>query len=87
LDEEKSKHGSLAQQNGFDPAFLHSLLRLVKGSAQQLPEKSVINMLWLLIPVSDWPFIMIGPGGLVLVVSSLFAVPVLVLWVGLEKSK
>ncbi len=30
---------------------------------------------------------MIGPGGLVLVVSSLYAVPVLVLWVGLEKSK
>jgi hypothetical protein len=44
-------------------------------------------MLWLLIPVSDWPIIMIGPSGLVLVVSSLFAVPVLVLWVGLEKSK
>ncbi len=34
--------------------------------------------------VSDWPVIMIGPSGLLLVVS---AVPVLVLWVGLEKSK
>jgi hypothetical protein len=44
-------------------------------------------MLWLLIPVSDWPIIMIGPGGLVLVVSPLSAVPVLVSWVGLEKSK
>ncbi len=56
-------------------------------ASQQLPEKSVINMLWLLIPVSDWPIIMIGPGGLVLVVSPLSAVPVLVSWVGLEKSK
>jgi hypothetical protein len=26
---EKSKHASLAQQNGFGPAFLQSLLRLV----------------------------------------------------------
>jgi hypothetical protein len=33
LDEEKSKHVSLAQQNGFGPAFLQSLL-LVKGTAK-----------------------------------------------------
>jgi hypothetical protein len=30
---------------------------------------------------------MIGPGGLVLVVPHLFAVPISVLWVGLQKSK
>jgi hypothetical protein len=30
---------------------------------------------------------MIGPGGSLLVVSHLFAVPVSVLWVGLQKSK
>jgi hypothetical protein len=30
---------------------------------------------------------MIGPGALLLVVSHLFAVPVLVLWVGLGKKK
>jgi hypothetical protein len=30
---------------------------------------------------------LIGPGGLLLGVSQLFAVPVLVLWVELEKSK
>jgi hypothetical protein len=30
---------------------------------------------------------MIGPGGLLLVVSHLFAVPILVLWVGLRKQK
>jgi len=28
-----------------------------------------------LLPVSNWPIIMIGPGGLLLVVSHLFAVP------------
>jgi hypothetical protein len=32
LDEEKPKHTSLAQQNGFGIAFLHSLLRLIKGT-------------------------------------------------------
>jgi hypothetical protein len=31
LDEEKSKHAGLARQNAFGTAFLHSLLRLVKG--------------------------------------------------------
>jgi hypothetical protein len=30
MDEEKSQHAGLAQQNGFEPAFLHSVLRLVK---------------------------------------------------------
>jgi hypothetical protein len=34
LDKEKSKHASLARQNGFGPVFLHSLLRLVKGTAK-----------------------------------------------------
>jgi hypothetical protein len=43
-------------------------------------------MIQLLLPVSDRPTIMIGAGRLLLVVSHLFAVPVLILWVGLEKS-
>jgi hypothetical protein len=43
-------------------------------------------MIQLLLPVSDRPTIMIGAGGLLLVVSHLFAVTVLILWVGLEKS-
>jgi hypothetical protein len=34
LDEEKPRHASLAQQNGFGPAFLHSLLKLVEGTAK-----------------------------------------------------
>jgi len=29
--EDKSKHASLAQQNGFGPAFSHRMLRLGKG--------------------------------------------------------
>jgi hypothetical protein len=34
LDEEKSEYSSLAQQIGFDRAFMYSLLRLVKGIAK-----------------------------------------------------
>ncbi len=47
LDEEKSTYGGLAQENGFDPAFLHIFLRLVKGTAKpnSLLKKSVVNMI------------------------------------------
>jgi hypothetical protein len=62
----------LAQQNGCGPAILHSLLRRVKGTTK---------------PDVDWLDSLIGPGGLLLVVPQLFAVLVLVLWTGLEKSK
>jgi hypothetical protein len=34
LDDEKSKHAILAQQNGFAPEFLHRMLRLAKGTAK-----------------------------------------------------
>jgi hypothetical protein len=34
LDQEKSKHATLAQQSGFGRAFLHRMLRLVKGMAK-----------------------------------------------------
>jgi hypothetical protein len=34
LDEGKSKHAGSTPQNGFGPAFLHNLLRLVKGTAK-----------------------------------------------------
>jgi hypothetical protein len=36
LDEEKSKHASLAQQIVFDPALLHMGLRLAKGTAKPI---------------------------------------------------
>jgi hypothetical protein len=45
------------------------LLRLVKGTAE---------------PAVDWVDSLIGPGGLLLVVSYLFTIPVLVLWLVLE---
>jgi hypothetical protein len=42
LDEEKAtQHTSLAQQNGFGPVFMLSLLRLVKGTTK----KRLINMI------------------------------------------
>jgi hypothetical protein len=47
----------------------------------------VINMIRVLVNVSNWPVIMIGPGGLLLVVPHLFAVPVSVLCVGLQINK
>jgi hypothetical protein len=34
LDEEKSKHVDLGQQNGFGPTFLHRMLRLAKCMAK-----------------------------------------------------
>jgi hypothetical protein len=42
-------------------------------------------MIRLLLSVSDLPIIMIGPGGWLLVVHYRFAVPVSVLWVGLQR--
>ncbi len=38
-----------------------------------------------MLSVPHWPIIMIRPGGLLLVVPHLFAVPVSVLWVGFAK--
>jgi hypothetical protein len=61
----KSKHASLVQQNGFGTTgtiFFHRMLRLVKHTAE---------------PVVDSLDSLIGPGGVLLVVSHLFAVPVL----------
>jgi hypothetical protein len=63
------------------------LLRLAKRRKQSCApakkEKTIINVICLLLlPVFDWPNIMIGPGGLLLVVSHLFAVPVKNLVVG-----
>jgi hypothetical protein len=48
----------LAKQNGFDPAFLQSMLRVEKSLAK-------------LTPAIDWLDGLIGPGGLLLVASHL----------------
>jgi hypothetical protein len=47
LDEEKSKHAGLAQENGFDVAYLHSLPRSIQSLAKlgTCPKRSVINMI------------------------------------------
>ncbi len=60
-EEEKWKHVGLAPQNGFWLAFLHTLLRPVR----ELQERSVVNMIWPLLPFSDSPILMIVPGALV----------------------
>jgi hypothetical protein len=74
--EEKSKHASLAQKNGFASTFASAEEWKRHNKDVHLPEKTVINMIGLPLPVSDWPIIMIGPSGLLLVISRLFAVPV-----------
>jgi len=54
----------LAEQNDFGPTFLHSLLSLVKGTAE-------CNS------AGDWLDSLIGSCALVLVLSRLLAAPVL----------
>jgi hypothetical protein len=67
--------------------WLHIIAQwLVKGAAMLCTCRKECNKYDLtLITVSDWPIIMIGPGGLLLVIPRLFAVSLFVLWVGLQK--
>ncbi len=60
LHEEKSKHAGLAQQNSFGPAFFAEDTGAAKGRTHQT-----------LTPAVDWLDNLIGPGGLLLVVSHL----------------
>jgi len=77
----------LAEENGFGSALLHSLLWLVKGTAMLCTWRKEFNKYDLtVLSVSDWPRVMIGAGGLLLVLPQLFAVPVSILWVGLQKN-
>jgi hypothetical protein len=41
-----------------------------RSKGVQLLEKSVINMIWQLPPVFDWPNIVIGPGDFLVVVPT-----------------
>jgi hypothetical protein len=43
LDEEKSKHAGLAQQNGFGSAYLHCSWLLVKGAAKMCTFRKECN--------------------------------------------
>ncbi len=74
LDEEKSKHFGLVQQNDFNPTFL--LMMMSYRKAQQS-----------LRPIVDWLNGLIGPNGLLLMISHFFCNLNLVLRVELEKSK
>jgi hypothetical protein len=77
LNEEKSKHACLAQQQGIGPEFLHRMMMLkVVRDTTTRPYTS-----------HDWLDSLICRDGLLLVVSHLFAIPILVLWVRLKKSK
>jgi len=67
VDEEKVKYAGLGQENCFAQ---HNWWKAPQCSAPAL-----INMIWLLVSIFNWPIIMIGPGGLLLVVPHLFAVP------------
>jgi hypothetical protein len=62
------------------PVWLSKMI-LAQHFLHGLPRHSLIT------PAIDWLDSLIGPAGLLLVVSHLFAIPVLVLWVGLEKCK
>jgi hypothetical protein len=65
-----------------------SLLSLVNPQQRCTPaEKSVINKIWLVLLIFDWPIIMIRPGGLLLVVPTYLQFPVQFYGWGLEKSK
>ncbi len=83
VDEEKWKHAQISSAKWFGPRDFAGLVRLVK--VMHLPEKSVINIIWLLFPVSHWSIIMIGDGELLLIVSHLFAVSVFILGLRLKK--
>jgi hypothetical protein len=65
----KLKPGSLARENSFAFAIFAEFAEAGKrrNKAVHLLEKRVISMIRLLILVSDWPIIMIDPGGLLLV--------------------
>jgi hypothetical protein len=62
LDEEKSKHASLAQQNDFGPTCLLFTKKLVQGTGKKLctcqREECNKNMIsdyyYCLLPVSNW---------------------------------
>jgi hypothetical protein len=76
----KVETGRFGSAHGVGLVFLDKLLRLIKKKAW------LVQALQMSKPaVVDWLDSLIGPGGLLFVISHLFAVPDLVLWVGLEK--
>jgi len=64
-------------------SFFH---KKIEGGSWGIVNFGIFKNILFVLTVSDWPIIMIAPGGLLLVVPHVFAVPVSVLWVGLQKS-
>jgi hypothetical protein len=62
------------------------LLWLVHGTATH-GEKECNNYDLTDVLCFDWPIIMIGASGLLFILPYLFAVPVSLLWVGLQENK
>ncbi len=93
MGEEKSKHAGLTQEDGFGSALLHKSLIAEAGKllskAVHLLNKSIISVhMQEKSIIKHDQIIMIGPGGLLLVVSYLSAVPRFsVFCVGLQKKK
>jgi hypothetical protein len=79
-DKTKSTYANLAQENGFSPVYLLS------SKSLHLLEKSVINMIWLLLPIFDWSIVNDWSKWFAISSSHLFVVPISVLWVGLQKN-
>jgi hypothetical protein len=67
------EYAGLAWGNWFCPYMFTQFAEAGKrhNKSIHVAEKSVINVIWLFLPVSDWLIIMIGPGGLISVVSHL----------------
>jgi hypothetical protein len=87
MNKEYPTYADLSQENDFGSTSLRRGVWLVQGSAALHTCKKECNKYdLLLLSVSGWPIIMIGPGGLLLVVPHLFPVPVSVLLVVLQKS-
>jgi hypothetical protein len=79
--------GVAAQENQM--VFLLHICSVRWGwyKAVHMLEKSVINMIWLLLPVFDLPIMMIGPGGLLLVVPTYLQSSFQFYWLGCQKNK
>ncbi len=77
-----AKNNIYSLEDRWDPENRHTF----EGGLEQCNEPSIKLYFIDCSPVSDWLYILIGPSGLLLVVSHLLPVPVFLLWVRLEKS-
>ncbi len=86
LDKQKSKN---------TPVWLNKMVLAAHNLRSQVTQQSLTPVRreecnkydLTTVPCFSFAIIMIGSGGLLLEISYLFAVPILVLWVGLEKKK